>query len=119
MSSPCGYCVRHMLTPQSIATRPGYIRVNLAAGEMDDMVETSNTWTRHLLAEPSRRVHDIVLSLPQVDGKVALTKDALVRMIEAVGWFGFRNEKEREIVEERASARRSLAISQAAYANPL
>ena len=100
-------------SPNYGSAMPGYLQINLDAEAGANYVIISDSWTRHLLADSSRRVMEIVDALPRMEGKPVLTRKALLEMIDAVGWFGFRNKKEiamfAELEKGKAIARASLA----------
>lgn len=95
--------------PGTATAMPGYIAVDLEAVP-EQVVLRSNTWTSQLLEEPAAMISDLVKSLERVDGKPVLNKRAFLRMVEAVGWFGMRDDRERQMVIQENDARGSRGV---------
>lgn len=95
--------------PGTATAMPGYIAIDLDAVP-EQVVMRSNTWTSELLEEPATIISALVKSLERVNGKPVLNKQAFLSMVEAVGWFGMRDEREREMVIQENDARGSRGV---------
>ena len=97
--------VNRSSAPSYGSQSPAYIQVNLNATEIEKTVINGESLIKERLAEPTERVLEIIKALPNVDGRPVLTKPALLRIVEEVGWFGFRDEAERKMFREVSQAK--------------
>lgn len=93
-------------SPGTATAMPGYIAVDLDASLESQIAVSSRTWTETLLEQPRRQILEVAKGLPREDGRLRLTKEALLLIVANVGWFGTRTDRERQMLDQHVLATR-------------